>query len=348
MGRIKDTSKLKSFSERAFGVEIEHVSPYSSRSESAEAIMNLANSYLPEDNQCEIARTGYTHRTTSYWKMTSDGTAHATRSQTNRGLYGGSELVSPILKGEKSVQQLEMILKAMRELGCEVSRYCGLHVHHDVRTWKTDLQSSDYSDNEKTLSKITNLITLTQKFENVIYGMLPKSRSEGRWCYPINQQYHSAFRAVNGKSSSTKTEKMKVLKKANKDGKTSYDGYMSVNAFQNDRYCGLNFKPFYRIGTVEFRYGAPTLNFEKMINWIVFTQQFVNMAETWKSVQTPAEMLIDTKANCDLTFDKMRDSLGLAKRLCRDDRQRACGLWIRKRFNHFHSVDADGSVTRNA
>ena len=33
MGRIKDTSKLKSFSERAFGVEIEFVAPTSSRRE---------------------------------------------------------------------------------------------------------------------------------------------------------------------------------------------------------------------------------------------------------------------------------------------------------------------------
>ena len=347
MGRIKDTSKLKSFSERAFGVEIEFVAPTSSRREIAREVRNIANSYLPEDNQVLIVSEGYNHDTRDYWKLVSDCTADATISQERRGLHGCHELVSPILKGEKSVQQLEMIMKAMVEYGCEVSRHCGLHIHHDVTSWRQDLRSSNYKKNELTMSRMSNLITLTQKFEGAIYGMLPNSRSNSQYCRPINECYGSVWQAISGKSTYTKTDKVKAMKRHIKESYSSKD-HALVNRVQGNRYCGLNLKSFLKHGTIEYRYGAPTLNFTKMINWIVFTQQFVNMAETWKSVQTPAEMLIDTKANCDLTFDKMRDSLGLAKRLCRDDRQRACGLWIRKRFNHFHSVDADGSVTSNA
>lgn len=77
-----------------------------------------------------------------------------------------------------------------------------------------------------------------------------------------------------------------------------------------------------------------------MINWIVFTQAFVNMAEVFKTVNSYSEIKLDTKRNIDLSFDKMRDSLGLSKRQCQDDLQRQAGLWCRKRFNHFNPSQA--------
>ena len=52
------------------------------------------------------------------------------------------------------------------------------------------------------------------------------------------------------------------------------------------------------------------------------------------------KMKLDTKKNVNLTFEKMRDSLGLTKRMCQDSFQRNCSLWIRKRFNHFNSQTA--------
>ena len=353
MGKIKDTSKLQSFNSRAFGVEIEFVAPRNivgdnngayqgARVDAARAIQNKANEILNanivvgDPNNCEdaveIVAEGYNHETREHWKIVNDGTARPTQRQIRNGLIGGFELVSPILKGETSMKQLKAILEAMRILGFDVSRHCGLHVHHDVRNWRQELRSNDYSKNEAAMNKISNCITLVQKFENVIYGMLPASRRNGRWCQPLNQTYNSIFHCLNGKANYTKKDKMKFLKK-NQKRTTTYP------SFQNDRYCGLNFQSMFRIGTIEFRYGAPTLNFEKMSNWIVFTQTFVNMAEAWKTVNSVKEMKLGTKAEVALTFEKMRDTLGLVKRMCQDDFQRKASLWIRKRFDHFNPMD---------
>ena len=337
MGRIKDTSTLKSFNNRSFGVEIEFVLKRGISTELAAAkIEEYANNRLPQDNQLTVRFAGYTHAVTQCWKIVTDASVHST--QATRGYHKGLELVSPIIKGEKGAQQLKVILEAMKQdfngkALCAINRTCGLHVHHDIRVWRDELRSQDVLSNENAINKLTNLITLTTKFEDVIYGMLPRSRRQGSWCQPVSNIYNNVFSAINGKSNHKRSAKVKYLKNVKKNNGNS-------TRWQIGRYCGLNTQNFFKYGAVEFRYGSPTLNFEKMINWVVFTQCFVNMAETFKTVNSVKEMKLDTKKNVDLTFEKMRDSLGLTKRMCRDDFQRNCSLWIRKRFNHFNPTTA--------
>ena len=338
MGRIKDTNNLKSFNDRCFVVEIEFVALTGFTKD------EVAN-FIAAEARVEVVAEGYNHETRNHWKIVGDssvGSTDATPGYSNMGL----ELVSPILKGADGVAQVVAVLNAMKSKMvtngfdqtvnkplCAINRTCGLHVHHDVRDWVSDFRSHDADKNYSAINKVTNLISLTSKFENVIYGMLPASRRNGSWSRPINNQYNSVFEAMNGKSLKKRADKVKYLADCNKRNKNSA-------RWQYDRYCGLNTLPMFRHGTVEFRYGSPTLNVEKMINWIVFTQCFVNMAETFKTVNSYSEMKLDTKRNVDLTFDKMRDSLGLSRRMCKDDFQRACALWIRKRYNHFNPQTA--------
>tara|TARA_R100001443_G_scaffold85752_1_gene92451 strand:+ start:531 stop:1541 length:1011 start_codon:yes stop_codon:yes gene_type:complete len=330
MGRIKDTSKLKSFNERAFGIEIEFVSK-EHKNAVATLIESRANALLPEDNQVEVVSEGYNHNTSSYWKIVTDSSVYPNRAQRNNGyLDRGLELVSPIIKGEAGVAQIEAILTAMNQDNlCAINKSCGFHVHHDIRTWRDGVRSSSVEENEASINNLTNLITLVSKFEDVIYGMLPASRKNGSWCQPVNHRFDNVFQAMNGKSLEKRAKKVSYLK-------NGFKNHSSATFWQNSRYAGLNTMNFFKYGAVEFRYGSPTLNAEKMINWIVFTQCFVNMAETFKTINSHSEMKLSTKREVDLTFDKMRDTLGLSRRLCRDDRQRACALWIRKRFNHFN------------
>jgi len=340
MRRIKNQSQLKSFTDRCFGIEIEFVSQ-SNRIETAQVVQTIANQNLPEDNQVIIESQGYNHNVSNtIWKLVTDSSVHTTRANSLNYINSGLEFVSPILKGEKGVAQLTAILNAMKtikpetgEALCAINKSCGLHVHHDVRTWRANLRTDDVELNEDAMSKLTNLITLTTKFEDVIYGMLPASRRTGSWSRPVNECYDTVFGAINGKSNYKRASKVKRLKKLNKR-----NGNQS--AWQYSRYCGLNTQSFFKYGTVEFRYGSPTLNATKMINWMVFTQAFVNMAEVFETVNSYGEMKLDTKRNIDLTFDKMRDSLGLSKRQCQDDFQRQAGLWCRKRFNHFNPNQA--------
>lgn len=339
MRRIKNQDQLKSFYNRSFGVEIEFVSQHG-KNYTATRVQDLANLSLPADNQVIIESQGYNHNVSNtVWKLVTDSSVRKTVANSSNYQTRGLEIVSPILKGKKGVAQLEAIVKAMTtvlstgEPMCAINRTCGLHVHHDVREWRGNLRSEVVENNNDAINKLTNLITLTTKYEGIIYGMLPSSRRTGQWCRPVNECYDSVFGAINGKSYEKRAKKVSKLKSLNKR-------HRGQNVWQNSRYCGLNTASFFKYGTVEFRYGSPTLNFNKMINWIVFTQAFVNMAEVFKTVNSYSEIKLDTKRNIDLSFDKMRDSLGLSKRQCQDDLQRQAGLWCRKRFNHFNPSQA--------
>ena len=99
---------------RQFGVEAEfyNITP----SEAIDALREVGIS-------CSFE--GYSHEVMSDWKIVTDG------SVTSRGTgYGsGLELVSPILKGEEGLRQVE---KALDRAGAKVNTTCGLHVHIDT------------------------------------------------------------------------------------------------------------------------------------------------------------------------------------------------------------------------
>ena len=343
MGKIKDINSIPTWESKSFGVEIEFVhkpeASALSHRQMAQAIQDKANEYMINSGygmalpSITILGEVYNHNVQDYWKVVSDCTAKPTRRQRREGYIGNYELVSPILKGKQGKIQLQFILKAMKELNCDVSRHCGLHVHHDVRAWKEELTNGN---EDKCINKIVNVVTLVTKFENIIYGMLPKSRKPNgishRWCRSINQMMNNVFKHINGKSATKRGDKTKLTKKSiRSNGHFSYE-------FQSDRYCGLNFQSFYKYGSLEFRYGAPTLDFEKMFNWIIFTQRFVISAELFKSVNATKEMKLETEHDKYITFIKVRDSLCLTRRMCRTEEELNASLWIRKRFNEHYAV----------
>ena len=56
-------------------------------------------------------------------------------------------------------------------------------------------------------------------------------------------------------------------------------GAQEYRTLQNDRYVTLNLQSFTMRSTLEFRCAAGTANAEKAINWLLFTQGFVNAAQ---------------------------------------------------------------------
>ena len=75
-----------------------------------------------------VSFQGYTHAVTSDWKIVTDGSV----TGRNTGQGTGLELVSPILKGEEGLLELEKALNALDEAGAKVNTTCGLHVHVDT------------------------------------------------------------------------------------------------------------------------------------------------------------------------------------------------------------------------
>lgn len=156
----------------------------------------------------------------------------------------GSELVSPILKGRDGLAQLKIVTEALEELNIKVDRRCGLHIHHDV---------NDYNAQE-----MKNLFNAYIKYEKLIDSMLPKSRRGNRNEY-IGTLRYGGTQAI-------------------------LDRLRNVNTIEelqrifSTRYLKLNIQSYTRFGTVEFRQHSGTVEYEKIYNWILFTQRLVEMA----------------------------------------------------------------------
>lgn len=159
----------------------------------------------------------------------------------------GYELVSPVLKGRDGLNQLAKACEALKEAGAKVNRKCGLHVHHDV---------NDYDPKQ-----IANIFAIYIKLENTIDTLVPQSRrgNNNRYC-------NSLFRG---------TDQQSVLDKLRE-----VDTIRDIANIWHTRYLKINFHSYVKYGTLEFRQHSGTIEFEKIYNWVLLTQQMVDMSAT--------------------------------------------------------------------
>ena len=260
----------------AFGVELEILIPRNLSQQ------DIVTAVVESDVDCRME--GYNHRTTSYWKMTSDCTVKAL--SLSRSFYGNNELVSPKLRGQEGKKELKTVLEVLNNLGCRVNKTCGTHVHHDV----TDTM---LKNQEVVTTFLNNLIKTVLKYEHLIYRLISPSRlkriGQGWWTLPA--------RYVFGKLSNwdtelsvekiTKTVKKSLKRDCDRKYENCGEGVgtsVTPNSTQQSRYCGLNLKNIWTRGSVEFRYHQGTLSFDKLWAWIVFTQAILNVSKINKSV----------------------------------------------------------------
>ena len=207
----------------------------------------------------------------------------------------GYELVSPILKGRQGLAQLEKACEALREAGAQVNRKCGLHVHHDI--------------NDFEVKDIKNLFATYIKFEEVIDTFVPNSRRENnnRFCKSLS---------ICGMDKNTTLKELQKTKTIN-----------DIASLFNTRYLKLNFQSYLKYGTVEFRQHSGTIEFDKIYNWIILTQQMVNnskirkvnfkYSDKWNTMSYFTDVLNMTKAKgaADEVYNTLKWYRARAKQL---------------------------------
>jgi hypothetical protein len=173
---------------------------------------------------------------------------------TDGSLRNGYEIVSPVLSGQEGVDQIKTVCRILRANGVRINRQCGLHVHHDV---------SDFS-----LLNWKMLFKQYVKHEQIIDTFMPQSRraNANRYCRSLRiSDLDTTF--------------------SNIDASTNVDSlYRAIT--QCDRYVKLNMQSFYRQGTVEFRQHSGTIDADKIIAWVVFTQALVEYSKILKYLRT--------------------------------------------------------------
>jgi hypothetical protein len=117
MAALRNQVSTTTVEVRQFGVEAEFYNITPSQAVAALQAVGIRVSF-----------EGYTHAVTSDWKIVTDGSV----TGRNTGQGTGLELVSPILKGEEGLLELEKALNALDGAGAKVNTTCGLHVHVDT------------------------------------------------------------------------------------------------------------------------------------------------------------------------------------------------------------------------
>jgi hypothetical protein len=218
---LLSASVQRSFNRR-FGVEIEAYNVDR---------QTLAGRLNREGINCEVE--SYGHSQCEHWKIVSDAS-----------LSGNStfELVSPVLKGEQGMEELEKVCRVLGECGARVNRSCGTHIHFDahgmgLRTWK-------------------NIFINYARLENVIDGFMPESRKGD------SNTYCKGFK--NFTNFEQKIEQATTLSN------------IANSVFYGNRYFKINAQSYARHKTIEFRQHGGTVEYKKISNWIHFLDSLVS------------------------------------------------------------------------
>jgi len=227
---------------RRFGVEIEFLSTVS-----PDKVVEA----LEAAGIC-IRNVGYTHATTSFWKIVPDSSC-------------GYELVSPVLEGEAGLEELHRAATALNSTGATVDRRCGFHVHFDA--------------SGMSMKAVRNLFKLWLKFEDVLDAFQPESRRLN------NNHYCQSNLDVNCADATTHRAVCEQAFRRIDACRTMQD----LGSLFPSRYRKLNVQSFFRHRTLEVRQHAGTTCPEKMTSWVRLMARMFDAAETTTVVRNRPE-----------------------------------------------------------
>ena len=223
---------------RRFGVEIEFLSTITKE----HAVMSLRAAGI------RVESSYYTHDTTPYWKIVTDGSC-------------GLELVSPVLEGEAGIEEVRIAAAALEAAGAQVDRRCGLHVHFDARSMN--------------LKAVKNLFKLWLKFEDVLDTFQPQSRRGNNNNYCRTNLDHIITDAGNHRGQCSQMFR-KIDACRNMD---------QMKQLYPCRYRKLNIQSYFRQQTLEVRHHSGTTDPAKITNWVRLMARLFDAAEAAATVR---------------------------------------------------------------
>lgn len=177
------------------------------------------------------------------WKCVSDGSL-------NDG-NGGCEVVTPILQYE-DIEDLQKIVRLLRENGAKADSSCGIHVHVDA--------------SRHTVDSLQRLMNFAVGRQDLFYEALNiSSYRSGRFCKKMNKNLLTAMKHDNVR---TKDSVERIWYSSLNDGYTGTNNRAHYNV---TRYHGINLHAFFTKGTVEFRLFNGTTHAGKIKAYIQFS-----------------------------------------------------------------------------
>jgi hypothetical protein len=209
----------------------------------------------------------HTNRVLDTWRISKDTSIQGESAM---------EIVSPVLCGREGLIQVAKVLEILQTAGCQVNFSCGFHVH-----WFC----GDYTG-----KNMLSLLRQYAKFERVIDSLVSPSRRENR-----NKSCRSLVKddTLQWITDLDPQERLRATQIASVFESRWFEVYQTVHGQErrSSRYHKINLQSYPMYGTIEFRHHQGTLNVAKAINWIVFTQQFINKAKRVSVSREPASKL---------------------------------------------------------
>jgi len=220
---------METLPSRGFGIELE-LNPTISQREIAEIIKRALRENGHADRPVRVEGYGHAGRGNSAWIVKTDSSCGRTCNE-----YG-VELASPVLSGWEGIDEVRVICEALDAEATRrgvklVNKRCGVHVH--------------VSADDLGAKGLKNLVQGVKKWEPVFYATQPHSRFRSGWAKEVSVDM-------------ARIKKVRTIQ----DLEDIWESYPNT-AGRGTRYHGLNLEPYWRQGSVEFRYFAGTANFEK-------------------------------------------------------------------------------------
>lgn len=171
------------------------------------------------------------------------------------------ELVTPILKYQ-DIEDLQELVRKLREKGMKVNSSCGIHIHVGA--------------DQHTAKSLKNLMNIFYSKQDMIYRSLEVlSRREANYAKKVSE----------GKIETLKRKKPQTL---NEIGEIWYGGNVSDNQqkYNSTRYHGLNLHNVWYGHTVEFRLFNSTTHAGKIKAYIQFCLAMSAMAINSRSASS--------------------------------------------------------------
>lgn len=248
-----------------FGVEIELTGI--TRQQAAGIIANYFGT-APRYIGTYYKTWGATDRKSRTWKAMSDASIRTQRKVNGRTVNANHdyscELVTPILQYE-DLEDLQNIVRALREAGAIANSSCGIHVHVDGAN--------------HTPESLTRLVNFATGRQDLFYEALQIGARADRWCQKMSADL---LKAMKNTVKSNGSMEAAWYSPAN-DGYTSG---ISHEHYNSTRYHGVNLHAYFTKGTVEFRLFNGTTHAGKIKAYV----QFCLAMSAW-AIETDADRL---------------------------------------------------------
>lgn len=188
-----------------------------------------------------------------------DGTIWESKTDSSCGLEFTMPALSLDANGHNA--KIKSACDAIEALNPNINRSCGYHVH-------VELPDYSWQDMQK-------LLALWIRYEPFFFEMLPSSRRDNNYCYPLRGVTWDAQLSAGFRTAMTATTS-RTFETAVRTG---------MRTRGSEKYRSLNLTSWWLHKRVEFRLGAGTVNYTRVRRWAMF---LLALVERVKSTRFPA------------------------------------------------------------